>query len=108
MDVDGQSFPWYLLYPITLVQVNRSNTLRCDFFDNWRSNNTDNQYNFTDIPMPNVKYDREKDEKYIEIDSIDLIRATPTKVRSGKKTFNEQLQIDTLLSIPFNRPPANL
>ena len=56
-----------------------------------------------DIPMPSVRYDRDKKEKYIEIDSIDLIRATPTKVRSGKKTFNEQLQIDTLISIPFNR-----
>ena len=63
----------------------------------------DNQYNFMDIPMPSVRYDRDKKEKYIEIDSIDLIRATPTKVRSGKKTFNEQLQIDTLMSIPFNR-----
>jgi len=63
----------------------------------------ENQYNFMDIPMPSVRYDREKKDKYIEIDSIDLIRATPTKVRSGKKTFNEQLQIDTLISIPFNR-----
>ena len=63
----------------------------------------DNQYNFMDIPMPSVRYDGDKKEKYIEIDSIDLIRATPTKVRSGKKTFNEQLQIDTLMSIPFNR-----
>ena len=62
-----------------------------------------NQYNFMDIPMPSVQYNRDKKEKYFEIDSIDLIRATPTKVRSGKKTFNEQLQIDTLLSIPFNR-----
>jgi hypothetical protein len=58
--------------------------------------------------MPNVKFDREKDERYIEIDSIDLIRATPTKIRSGKKTFNDQLHIDTLMSIPFNRPMTNL
>jgi hypothetical protein len=78
------------------------------FLDNNPHSTDNNQYDFMDIPMPNVRYDREKDERYIEIDSIDLIRATPTKVRSGKKTFNEQLQIDTLLSIPFNRPPSNL
>lgn len=66
-----------------------------------------NQYNFMDIPMPSVKYNIDKKEKYIEIDSIDLMRATPTKVRSGKKTFNEQLQIDTLMSIPFNRQNNN-
>jgi hypothetical protein len=66
-----------------------------------------NQYVFMDIPMPSVRYDMDKKEKYIEIDSIDLMRATPTKVRSGKKTFNEQLQVDTLMSIPFNRPNNN-
>jgi hypothetical protein len=78
------------------------------FLDKNPHSTTNNKYDFTDIQLPNVKYDREKDERYIEIDSIDLIRATPTKVRSGKKTFNEQLQIDTLLSIPFNRLPTNL
>jgi hypothetical protein len=66
------------------------------------------QYNFTDIPMPNINYNRDKNERYIEIDSIDLLRATPTQIRSGKKTFNEQLQIDTLMSIPFTRPNTNL
>ena len=78
------------------------------FLDKNPHSTTNNKYDFTDIQLPNVKYDREKDERYIEIDSIDLIRATPTKVRSGKKTFNEQLQIDTLLSIPFNRQTTNL
>jgi hypothetical protein len=73
------------------------------FLDNNPHMVIENQYNFIDIPMPNVQYNRDKKEKYFEIDSIDLIRATPTKVRSGKKTFNEQLQIDTLISIPFNR-----
>ena len=77
------------------------------FLDRNPHTTTNNEYDFTDIQLPNVKYDREKDERYIEIDSIDLIRATPIKVRSGKKTFNEQLQIDTLLSIPFNRLPTN-
>jgi hypothetical protein len=69
---------------------------------------TDNEYDFNNIPMPNLKMNREKNERYIEIDSIDLLRATPTKIRSGKKTFNEQLQIDTLMSIPFNRKNTNL
>jgi len=78
------------------------------FLENNPHTITDNEYDFTNIPMPNVKMDREKDERYIEIDSIDLIRATPTHVRSGKKTFNEQLQIDMLISIPFNRPSSNL
>ena len=78
------------------------------FLENNPYTTTDNQYEFTDIPMPNVKLNRETDERYIEIDSIDLIRATPTNVRSGKKTFNEQLHIDILMSIPFNRPTTNL
>ena len=78
------------------------------FLENNPHTTTNNEYDFMDIPMPNVKFDREKDERYIEIDSIDLIRATPTNVRSGKKTFNEQLQIDMLMSIPFNRPSTTL
>jgi hypothetical protein len=77
------------------------------FLDKNQHTLINNQYVFMDIPMPSVKYNSDKKEKYIEIDSIDLMRATPTKVRSGKKTFNEQLQIDTLMSIPFNRPNNN-
>jgi hypothetical protein len=68
---------------------------------------TDNEFDF-DIPKPNIRVNRNKNERYFEIDSIDLLRATPVKVRSGKKTFNEQLQIDTLMSIPFNRSSSNL
>jgi len=78
------------------------------FLENNPHTTTNNQYDFMDIPMPNVSYNRNKNERYIEIDSIDLLRATPVKVRSGKKTFNEQLQIDTLMSIPFNRSNTNL
>jgi hypothetical protein len=77
------------------------------FLDKNQHTFINNQYNFMDIPMPSVKYNIDKKEKYIEIDSLDLMRATPTKVRSGKKTFNEQLQVDTLMSIPFNRPNNN-
>ena len=78
------------------------------FLENNPHTTVNNQYDFMDIPMPNVSYNRNKNERYIEIDSIDLLRATPVKVRSGKKTFNEQLQIDTLMSIPFNRKNTNL
>lgn len=78
------------------------------FLENNPHTTVNNEYDFMDIPMPNVSYNRNKDERYIEIDSIDLLRATPVKVRSGKKTFNEQLQIDTLMSIPFNRSNTNL
>jgi hypothetical protein len=78
------------------------------FLENNPHTTVNNQYDFMDIPMPNVSYNRNKNERYIEIDSIDLLRATPVKVRSGKKTFNEQLQIDTLMSIPFNRSNTNL
>lgn len=78
------------------------------FLENNPHTTVNNEYDFMDIPMPNVSYNRNKNERYIEIDSIDLLRATPVKVRSGKKTFNEQLQIDTLMSIPFNRSNINL
>jgi hypothetical protein len=78
------------------------------FLENNPHTTVNNEYDFMDIPMPNVSYNRNKNERYIEIDSIDLLRATPVKVRSGKKTFNEQLQIDTLMSIPFNRSNTNL
>jgi hypothetical protein len=78
------------------------------FLENNPHTITDNEYNFANIPIPNVKIDREKGERFIEIDSIDLLRATPVQVRSGKKTFNEQLQIDMLMSIPFHRTPSNL
>lgn len=56
---------------------------------------------FTGLSMPNVKYDSSKKEKYIDIDSIDLLRATPINVKKGRKSFNEQLQIDVLMSIPL-------
>jgi len=56
---------------------------------------------FTDIKMPSVSYNGKTKTKYIELDSIDLLRATPLKIKKGKKSFNEQLHIDSVLSIPF-------
>ena len=35
------------------------------------------------------------------MDSIDILRATPIIVKKGKKSFNDILQIDTLISIPL-------
>jgi len=66
-----------------------------------------NKYVFMDIPMPSVSYNSSKKEKFIKIDSIELMRATPINIRKGKKTFNEQLQIDTLMSIPLQQPIGN-
>ena len=56
---------------------------------------------FTDIKLPQAKFDKSVEKKYYDLDSIELLRATPVKVKKGKKSFNEQLQIDTLFSIPL-------
>lgn len=56
---------------------------------------------FTDIKFPAVGYDSKLKSKYIDIDSLDLLRATPITVKKGKKSFNEALHIDSVLSIPL-------
>ena len=56
---------------------------------------------FNNISLPNVKYDKEAKKKFVEFDSIELLRATPIKIKKGKKSFNEQLAIDSILSIPL-------
>jgi len=56
---------------------------------------------FSDIKMPAVAYNGKTKEKFIELDSLDLLRATPVTVKKGKKSFNEQLHIDSVLSIPL-------
>ena len=57
---------------------------------------------FTDIKMPQVSFNRNTKQKYIDIDSLDLLRATPVTVKKGKKSFNEALHIDSILSIPLS------
>lgn len=56
---------------------------------------------FNNISFPNVKYDKDAKKKFVEFDSIELLRATPIKIKKGKKSFNEQLAIDSILSIPL-------
>jgi hypothetical protein len=56
---------------------------------------------FNNISLPNVKYDKDAKKKFVEFDSIELLRATPIKIKKGKKSFNEQLAIDSILSIPL-------
>lgn len=56
---------------------------------------------FTDLKLPQAKFDKSVQKRYYEFDSIELLRATPVKIKKGKKSFNEQLQIDTLFSIPL-------
>ena len=57
---------------------------------------------FNQIPFPNIKYDKEVQKKYLDFDSIELLRATPVKVKKGKKSFNEQIMIDSILTIPLS------
>lgn len=56
---------------------------------------------FPNIRMPNVSYNKKTQSKYIDLDSIDLLRATPVTIKKGKKSFNEALHIDSVLSIPL-------
>ena len=56
---------------------------------------------FTDIKIPMTKFNKTENKRYIMMDSIDILRATPVNVKKGKKSFNDQLQIDTLISIPL-------
>ena len=56
---------------------------------------------FNNISLPNVKYDKDAKKKFVELDSIELLRATPIKIKKGKKSFNDQLAIDSILSIPL-------
>ena len=52
--------------------------------------------------MPQVSFNRNTKQKYIDIDSLDLLRATPVTIKKGKKSFNEALHIDSILSIPLS------
>lgn len=63
--------------------------------------NNNGKYSFTGLPMPNLKYNGENKQKYFEIDTIDLLRATPINVKKGRKSFNEPLHIDVIMSIPL-------
>ena len=73
------------------------------------SNNThevktlhDKKYPYFDqLPFPSIKYDKEEKKRYVDFDSLELLRATPVKIKKGKKSYNEQLYIDSILSIPF-------
>jgi len=56
---------------------------------------------FTNFKMPALPYNSKTKERYIDLDSIDLLRATPVVVKKGKKSFNEQMHIDSVLTIPL-------
>ena len=57
---------------------------------------------FTDIKIPVTNINKNNNKRYIIMDSIDILRATPVNVKKGRKSFNDQLQIDTLISIPLS------
>lgn len=87
MDLTYEDIPM-----VPLFRLNSENMLQ---FSNKNPSNTDNngRVKFNKIAKPDLKY--------IDIDTIDLLRATPVNVKKGKKSFNEQLQIDVLMSIPL-------
>ena len=42
---------------------------------------------FTNFRLPALSYNKKLEKKYIDIDSIDLLRATPVTVRKGKSSL---------------------
>jgi len=68
---------------------------------NPHTKNNKGKISFTEYKMPMVGYNFKTKTRYVDVDSIDLLRATPVVVKKGKKSFNEQLHIDSVLSIPL-------
>ena len=64
---------------------------------------TDNKIvSFPSLPFPSkLKYNKEQQAKFFMIDSIEILSATPTKIKKGHKSFNEQLRIESIVSIPL-------
>ena len=60
-----------------------------------------NKIVFPNFKLPGLAFNSKTKSKYIDIDSLDLLRATPLTVKKGKKSFNEQLHIDSVMSIPL-------
>lgn len=68
---------------------------------NPHSKNNKGKSVFRDIKLPELSFDSKTKQRYFYLDSIDLLRATPMVVKKGKKSFNEALHIDSVLSIPL-------
>jgi hypothetical protein len=96
----GLNLTYETIPMIPLLRLNSSKMVQFSK-NNQYTKGEDGKYVFTNLPMPSVRYDKDSKEKYIEIDSIDLLRATPIDVKKGRKSFNEPLQIDVLMSIPL-------
>ena len=89
---DVPTIPLFTLSNKTVEQFIRKNP---------HTKNNNNKMIFTDYKLPQVSYDSQTKNKYITIDTIDVLRATPTIIKKGKKSFNEQMHIDSILSIPL-------
>jgi len=96
----GLNLTYETIPMIPLLRLNSSKMVQFSK-NNQYTKGEDGKYVFTNLPMPSVKYNKDSRDKYIEIDSIDLLRATPIDVKKGRKSFNEPLQIDVLMSIPL-------
>ena len=87
---------------IPMIPLYRLNHKKKDeFFKTNPSTKSNGKTVFTDIKFPSIGYNSKLKSKYIDIDSLDLLRATPITVKKGKKSFNEALHIDSVLSIPL-------
>lgn len=56
---------------------------------------------FNSFKMPTTRYNRDERKNYIEIDSIELLRATTINVKRGAKSFNDKLKVSVVMSIPL-------
>jgi len=95
LDLTNETIPM-----IPILRLNAANMVEFSKHNQY-TKDEEGKYVFTNLAMPSVKYDSSRKEKYIDIDSIDLLRATPMDIKKGRKSFNEQLQIDVMMSIPL-------
>lgn len=87
---------------IPMIPLFRLNYQKQSLFlkENQHVRDSHNKYIFTNLPTPQLR--RDEGSRFIEIDSLDLLRATPSTIKKGRKSFNEDLIIDTIISIPFD------
>jgi len=88
---------------IPMVPLYRLRRKKIDQFlkNNPHSTNNKGKVAFSNYRLPSIGYNKKSGSKFFDIDSIDLLRATPVTVRKGKSSLNEQLHIDTVFQIPL-------
>ena len=89
------------IIPIAKFNKNQENQFSKKNKFNISNINQKNIKSFKNLKLPFTKFDKKNNKRFIIMDSIDILRATPIIVKKGKKSFNDNLQIDTLISIPL-------